>query len=69
MNTVAEAKNMRLVGHNNLSGFGNGGEGLALQQTRDGRRILYIAHESAPKNFTVVDVSEPTEPSVIAQTD
>jgi hypothetical protein len=69
VNTVAEAKNMRLVGHNNLNGFGNGGEGLALQQTRDGRRILYIAHESAPKNFTVVDVSEPTEPSVIAQTE
>ena len=69
MNATAEAKNMRLLGHNNLNGFGNGGEGLALQQTRDGRRMLYIAHESAPKNFTVVDVSDPTEPCVITQTD
>ncbi|HLG11631.1 MAG TPA: hypothetical protein VI876_07725 [Dehalococcoidia bacterium] len=69
MNGMAESKNMRLLSHNNLNGFGNGGEGLALQQTRDGRRVLYIAHESAPKNFTVVDVSDPTEAVVIAQTD
>ena len=69
MNGMAESKNMRLLSHNNLNGFGNGGEGLALQQTRDGRRVLYIAHESAPKNFTVVDVSDPTEAVVITQTD
>jgi hypothetical protein len=69
MNRVAEASNVRLLSHNDLGGFGNGGEGLALQKTRDGRRVLYIAHESAPKNFTVVDVSDPTEPCVIAQTD
>ena len=69
MNVSAEAKNVRLLSHNDLGGFGNGGEGLALQKTRDGRRVLYIAHESAPKNFTVVDVSDPTEPCVLAQTD
>jgi hypothetical protein len=69
MNAVAEAKNLRLLSHNDLNGFGNGGEGLALQKTRDGRRVLWIAHESAPKNFTAVDVSDPIEPSVIAQTD
>ncbi len=69
MNTTAEAHNLRLLSHNDLNGFGNGGEGLALQKTRDGRRVLWIAHESAPKNFTAVDVSEPTEPVVIAQTD
>jgi hypothetical protein len=69
MNATAEARNMRLVGHDTLNGFGNGGEGMALQKTRDGRRVMYIAHESAPKNFTVVDVSDPTEPCVIAQTD
>ena len=63
------AKNMRLVGHNDLGGFGNGGEGLGLQRTRDGRRVLYIAHESAPKNFTVVDVTDPTQPRMLAQTD
>ena len=69
MNVSAEAKNVRLLSHNDLGGFGNGGEGLALQKTRDGRRVLYIAHESAPKNFTVVDVSDPTEPCVLVQTD
>ena len=69
MNASAEASNVRLLSHNDLGGFGNGGEGLALQKTRDGRRVLYIAHESAPKNFTVVDVSDPTEPCVLVQTD
>jgi hypothetical protein len=69
MNGVPEARNMRLISHNSLNGFGNGGEGLALQQTSDGRRVLYIAHESAPKNFTAVDVSDPTEAVVIAQTE
>jgi hypothetical protein len=62
-------KNMRLLGHNDLGGFGNCGEGLSLQKTRDGRRVLYIAHESAPKNFTAVDVTDPRTPKVIAQTD
>ena len=40
-----ESKNMRLIGHSDLGGFGNGGEGLGLQKTRDGRRILYIAQD------------------------
>jgi hypothetical protein len=47
----AEARNMVLVGHNDLSrrsaagaeadlnGLGDGGEGLALQQWPDGRRL------------------------------
>ena len=65
---AAEAKNLRLLGQHDLNGFGNGGEGLALQATRDGRRILYIAHESAPINFTGVDVTDPREPSVVVQT-
>jgi hypothetical protein len=68
MNTQALAKNMRLLGRHDLNGFGNGGEGLALQQTRDGQRVLYIAHESAPTNFTAVDVTDPREPSVVVQT-
>ncbi|MGH8057554.1 MAG: LVIVD repeat-containing protein, partial [Candidatus Entotheonellia bacterium] len=64
-----ESKNMRLIGHNDLGGFGNGGEGMALQKTKDGRRVMYIAHESAPKNFTVVEVTDPSKPRVLAQTD
>lgn len=65
----AEARNMRLIGHNDLGGVGNGGEGVGLQQTHDGRRIFYIAHESAPKNFSVVDVTDPTQPRLLLQTE
>src|SRR3989441_985182 len=65
----ALAKNMRLLGHNDLGGFGNCGEGMAIQLARDGRRVLWQGHESAPKNFTGVDVTDPRKPSVIVQTD
>ena len=47
--------NMRLLAHHELEGFGGIGEGMAMQLARDGRRILWLAHESAPKNFTGVD--------------
>lgn len=65
----AEALNMRLLSHNLLNGFGNVGEGISMQLARDGRRILWLAHESAPKNFTGVDVTDPRNPRVICQTD
>ena len=45
------------------------GEGMSMQLARDGRRVLWLAHESAPKNFTAVDVTEPRSPKVIVQTD
>jgi hypothetical protein len=41
---------------------------MAIQVTRDRRRVLWIAHESAPKNVTAVDVTNPKKPSVVAQT-
>lgn len=63
-----EALNMRLLAQCDLGGFGNGGEGLALQAA-GGRRILYVAHETAPKNFTGVDVSDPRRPHVVIQTE
>src|SRR3970282_891517 len=53
---VAEARNMVLVGHNDLNGRGDGGEGLALQQWPDGRRILYLAHEAPQRRLSVIDV-------------
>jgi hypothetical protein len=46
----AEAKNMRLIAHDTLAGFGGIGEGMSLQVTSGGRRVLWLAHESAPKN-------------------
>src|SRR5215831_15253815 len=61
--------NMRLVAHHDLSGFGGIGEGMAMQLARDGRRILWLAHESAPKNFTGVDVTDPAAPRVAIQTE
>ena len=61
--------NMRLIAHHELQGFGGIGEGMAIQLARDGRRILWLAHESAPKNFTGVDVSDPRTPRVVVQTE
>src|SRR5581483_3712356 len=62
-----EAQNMRIVGHSDLNGRGNGGEGLALARARDGRRVLFLAHESSPTCFSVVDVSDVARPVVMAQ--
>ena len=61
--------NMKLLAQHTLNGFGGMGEGMSVQLTRDGRRVLWLAHESAPKNFTAVDVTEPRSPKVIVQTD
>lgn len=63
------SRNMKLVSHNELAGFGGIGEGINMQVAKDGRRILWLAHESAPKNFTGVDVSDPKNPKVVVQTD
>src|SRR5438034_4743483 len=61
--------NMKLVSHHELEGFGGIGEGMGMQLSRDGRRILWLAHESAPKNFTAVDVTDPKNPRVVVQTE
>ena len=61
--------NFKLLSHNLLGGFGGMGEGMSVQIAPDGRRIIWLAHESAPKNFTAVDVSDPRKPKVVCQTD
>jgi hypothetical protein len=63
------AHNMTLLAHHDLGGFGGMGEGMSLQKTKDGRRILWMAHESAPKNFTGVDVTDPRQPRMVVQTE
>ncbi|HXF67419.1 MAG TPA: hypothetical protein VNK67_12080 [Burkholderiales bacterium] len=63
------ALNMKLIAHHELAGFGGIGEGINMQKTKDGRRILWLAHESAPKNFTAVDVTDPRNPKLVVQTD
>ena len=65
----AQSLNMKLLSHHTLNGHGGMGEGMGLQLAKDGRRILWLAHESAPKNFTAVDVSDPRAPKVVVQTD
>ena len=62
-----ESKGLRLLGHTDLAGNGNCGEGLALQQARDGRRVLWVAHEGGGVDVTAVDVTDPREPHVIYQ--
>lgn len=61
--------NFTLLSHHELDGFGGMGEGMAVQVAKDGRRIIWLAHESAPKNFTAVDVSDPRNPKIVVQTD
>src|SRR5262245_10707925 len=63
------AWNFTLLAQHELQGFGGMGEGMSIQIAPDGRRILWLAHESAPKNFTAVDVSDPRQPKVVVQTD
>jgi hypothetical protein len=60
---------MKLLSQHTLNGYGGMGEGMSMQLARGGRRILWLAHESAPKNFTGVDVSDPRSPKVVVQTD
>lgn len=62
-------RNFKLLAHHELGGFGGMGEGLSIQIAKDGRRILWLAHESAPKNFTGLDVTDPKNPRMIVQTD
>ncbi len=62
-----EAKNMEQVAQLDLAGHGDGGEGLALQQRPDGRRILYLAHEGQKTCLSVVDVTNPRAPALLAQ--
>jgi hypothetical protein len=63
----ADARNVVLVGHNDLNGQGDGGEGLALQQWPDGRRILYLAHEAPQRCVSIIDVTKPESPTLVNQ--
>lgn len=64
---TAQAKNMILVGHNDLNGHGDGGEGMAIQSLPNGRRILYIAHEGTQTCLSIVDVTHPQNPLLLNQ--
>ena len=61
--------NFRQIAHHSLDGFGGMGEGMSMQLAKDGRRILWLAHESAPKNYTAVDVTDPKTLKIVARAD
>ncbi len=61
-----QALHMTLVGHANMS---SGGEGFAMKLAAGGRRILYVAHESAPHCFSIVDVTNPAQPKTLRVVD
>lgn len=63
------AMNMRVIAHNDLGGgdLGKGGEGFSELPTADGHRILYVANESGPVCFSVVDVTDPRKPTLLSR--
>jgi hypothetical protein len=66
---VDRYQGLKLLGHSDLNGFGNGGEGIAVKLLKQGRRVAFIAHESGPKDLSIVDVTDPRSPRVLLQTD
>lgn len=67
MDGVRIAHNLKLLGRHDAGGAPNLGEGMAMKVTRDGRRIMYIAHEHAPMAFSIFDVTDPREPKLVWQ--
>src|SRR5262249_16487493 len=63
----SESKNMRLLAQHDLNGHGDGGEGLAIQQLPDGRRLLYLAHEGTETCVSIIDVTNPKSPVLVNQ--
>src|SRR6476660_1159483 len=64
--TIPDRMNLDLVGHSTLNGTGKGGEGLALKHYGS-RKILFLAHESGPLCFSVIDVTSSADPVVLKQ--
>jgi hypothetical protein len=57
--------NLRLIGHHDLDGASNAGEGLAMKITPDERRLFYVAHENPPMAMSILDVTEPARPELV----
>ena len=58
----SESWNVRLVGHNDLNGHGDG-----MQLLKNGRYI-YLAHlGTSPMALTILDASDPSDPKVVRQ--
>lgn len=65
------ALNMSVIAHNDLGGgdLGKGGEGFGEVVTPDGHRILYVANESGPVCFSVLDVTVAEQPTLLSRVD
>ncbi len=59
--------NLKLLAHHEMGGAPNLGEGMAVKIARDGRRIMYIAHENPPMAFSILDVTNPSNPELLWQ--
>lgn len=57
--------NVRLLARHHLGSRPDVGEGMAIKVTRDGRRLLYIAHAYAPVAMSVLDVTDPSDPTFL----
>ena len=58
----SESWNVRLVGHHDLNGHGDG-----MQLLKNGRYV-YIAHlGTSPMALTIVDAADPSDPRVVKQ--
>jgi len=62
-------RNLRLIGHNSLGAGPNAGEGLAMKITPAGRRLFYVAHENPPMAMSILDVTDPTKPELVYQSE
>jgi hypothetical protein len=67
----AEALRMHQIAHDDLGGGdrGKAGEGFSEVSAPGGRRILYMANESGPTCFNVLDVTRAEAPRVVTRVD
>ena len=61
-----EARNLVVVHHTDLQGRGDGGESMQIQQLPDGRRFLYFVHQASENCLSVLDVTRPEQPELVA---
>src|ERR671932_1027457 len=68
---LPDALRMRQIAHNDLGGGkrGAGGEGFSEVAAPGGRRILYMANESGPTCFNVLDVTRADAPRLLSRVD
>jgi hypothetical protein len=68
---LPDALRMRQIAHNDLGGGkrGAGGEGFSEVAAPGGRRILYMANESGPTCFNVIDVTSAEAPRLLSRID